>query len=460
MGKTSLFGPRSRPSQTPRRSRSSGGGRAGTARARPGSGPGCRPSTTWSRGRAPRPWPPPARPGAAGGPGPRPRAARRRRRTRPPSPAAARRRGPVGGGPGRRPAGGARAGRPPVGRRVHVRPARPVVAAGRGPALVIWRRTATTSSTTSPAGPAGRPRLTRRPHPPRGADRRGVEDLVAAIWDPDAPAPAPGLHRRTGGHPLFVSELARLPEVGAGGPLPTVVTGAVARRLDGFDRTRRRPRRRQRAGQPTAARRAGEARSGPPRGGRSGSTPPGTPAWSAASRRTSSGSPTTSTARASTRSSTGERAGCTAGSAPPSMARPGPGRAGAAGRSGPPLHPGAHGTTDPGQAIRWAREAAADDRRRAAFTEAAGHLVGSERRCPTPGWPIEPRPARAAPARRGRHPGPLRRARPGTPPPGRGCRPRPTGGSADVALAVQRLGARFATLATRSSPSSRRRARR
>ncbi len=60
-----------------------------------------------------------------------------------------------------------------------------------------------------------------------------VEALVTRVCDaPTAGAHAGELHRRTGGHPLFVSELARLPEFGAGGPLPTVVTGAVARRLE------------------------------------------------------------------------------------------------------------------------------------------------------------------------------------------------------------------------------------
>ncbi len=59
-----------------------------------------------------------------------------------------------------------------------------------------------------------------------------VEELVATMGDPAlASRRAPELHRRTGGHPLFVSELARLPEDGGVGPLPTVVTGAVSRRV-------------------------------------------------------------------------------------------------------------------------------------------------------------------------------------------------------------------------------------
>lgn len=59
-----------------------------------------------------------------------------------------------------------------------------------------------------------------------------VEELVAGISDPQtARARAAELHRRTGGHPLFVSELARLTDLRAGGVLPTVITGAVARRV-------------------------------------------------------------------------------------------------------------------------------------------------------------------------------------------------------------------------------------
>lgn len=59
-----------------------------------------------------------------------------------------------------------------------------------------------------------------------------VEELVGSISGPDVAAElAPELHRRTGGHPLFVSELARLPDVGRGGALPTAVSEAVASRL-------------------------------------------------------------------------------------------------------------------------------------------------------------------------------------------------------------------------------------
>jgi len=59
-----------------------------------------------------------------------------------------------------------------------------------------------------------------------------VAELVETICGPDvARSLSRDLHRRTGGHPLFVSELARLSEVGIDDHLPSAVTGAVARRL-------------------------------------------------------------------------------------------------------------------------------------------------------------------------------------------------------------------------------------
>ncbi len=61
----------------------------------------------------------------------------------------------------------------------------------------------------------------------------GVEELIRAIPGPPASRSlAVDLHRRTGGHPLFVGELARLRAAGDLAALPTVVTGAVIRRLD------------------------------------------------------------------------------------------------------------------------------------------------------------------------------------------------------------------------------------
>lgn len=66
-------------------------------------------------------------------------------------------------------------------------------------------------------------------------DGLGVDDvgqLVASLRGGElASALARDLHARTGGHPLFVRELARLSDVGNGSPLPTAVTGVVERRL-------------------------------------------------------------------------------------------------------------------------------------------------------------------------------------------------------------------------------------
>lgn len=61
----------------------------------------------------------------------------------------------------------------------------------------------------------------------------GVEALVRDIPGPPVSRElAVDLHRRTGGHPLFVGELARLRAAGDLAALPTVVTGAVTRRLE------------------------------------------------------------------------------------------------------------------------------------------------------------------------------------------------------------------------------------
>ncbi len=66
-----------------------------------------------------------------------------------------------------------------------------------------------------------------------GLDRESVEELLGSLAGADiGRSRGAELHRRTGGHPLFVRELANLPELGTGGHLPTAVTGAVARRFD------------------------------------------------------------------------------------------------------------------------------------------------------------------------------------------------------------------------------------
>ena len=61
----------------------------------------------------------------------------------------------------------------------------------------------------------------------------GVEELIStALGSSASRGVAIDLHRRTGGHPLFVVELARLRAAGDVEALPTVVAGAVTRRLD------------------------------------------------------------------------------------------------------------------------------------------------------------------------------------------------------------------------------------
>ena len=68
-----------------------------------------------------------------------------------------------------------------------------------------------------------------------------VQELVASIRGGELGSEvARDLHLRTGGHPLFVRELAQLRDVGDGSPLPTAVTGVVERRLGLMpDETRR-----------------------------------------------------------------------------------------------------------------------------------------------------------------------------------------------------------------------------
>ncbi|WP_372734249.1 AAA family ATPase, partial [Nocardioides sp.] len=60
-----------------------------------------------------------------------------------------------------------------------------------------------------------------------------VEELATSICGPElAKTLARDLHSRSGGHPLFVRELAKLSEAGSGGELPTAITGALTRRLE------------------------------------------------------------------------------------------------------------------------------------------------------------------------------------------------------------------------------------
>ena len=74
-----------------------------------------------------------------------------------------------------------------------------------------------------------------------GLTVEGVEALIRAIPGPPVShALAVDLHRRTGGHPLFVGELAQLRAAGDRAALPTVVTGAVTRRLEALSKESRR----------------------------------------------------------------------------------------------------------------------------------------------------------------------------------------------------------------------------
>ena len=212
-------------------------------------------------------------------------------------------------------------------------------------------------------------------------------------------------------------------------------------------------RRRQRAGQPAAARRAGGRCRGSPAGVVERLDPALDAGLVRTAARTSSGSPTTSFAR---RSTAGWRRRARA-STVASVKRSWPAERGAraAGRPRPALRPRDRDRRTP-RAIHWANEAAVDERSRLAFSEAAGHLRRVRMRRST---------------RMGIDPDVLARllideaddqARSGDPEIARGllaqaARPRRAEGLADVALAVQRLGAKFAARATRSSLSSSRR---
>lgn len=74
-----------------------------------------------------------------------------------------------------------------------------------------------------------------------GLTMEAVEELVRAICGPATSAiAAAALHRRTGGHPLFVSELARLSDEDGERRLPSVVTDAVGLRIDALPEATRR----------------------------------------------------------------------------------------------------------------------------------------------------------------------------------------------------------------------------
>ncbi len=280
-----------------------------------------------------------------------------------------------------------------------------------------------------------------------GLSVEGVEELVGAICGPaTAKTLAPDLHRRTGGHPLFVSELARLPELGASGPLPTVVKGAVARRLDTL---------------PVASRLVLSAAS--VLGNRLRLDVLGAvvnespavindrlaPAIDAGLIRTTSGDELWFAHDLFRETLYGEF-----GTTERSQLH---GRIGDAleariGRGAlvPPGDLARHfrqaiRTNDPARAIHWAREAAMDERQRSAFTEAAGHLRRAREAALGAGWTIEPDLLVQLLIDEADN-----QARSGDPGAARGLlteaakvAPGPTQ-QADVALAMQRLGAKFA----------------
>ena len=274
----------------------------------------------------------------------------------------------------------------------------------------------------------------------------GVEELIDAI--PGVPATrslAVDLHRRTGGHPLFVVELARLTAAGHLAALPTVVTGAVTRRLDALT---------------TESRRFLDVAS--VLGNRvlldvvstATETTPAkvlrglAPAIDVGLLRTAPGDELWFTHDIYRETVYG---GLDASDRPRLH-----GAVGAAlevrRKRGAEVAPGdvaghyvqAIATVEPATAIRWAREAAQDERRRLAFSEAAGHLRRVRLAILDGGWRVKPEVVTQLLVEEADN-----HARSGEPEVARGllvqaerAAPSPEE-RADVALAVQRLGAKF-----------------
>lgn len=274
-----------------------------------------------------------------------------------------------------------------------------------------------------------------------------VEELVSGICGADvARTLAPDLHRRTGGHPLFVSELARLSEAGDWGQLPTAVTGAVSLRLDML---------------PPDTRRILDAAS--VLGNRLLPDVLGVVAGKAAAEIVERLAPAADSGlvqitdademwfshdlfreTVDSMLSVSTRRELHAGIGNALVAR----RA-----RGVPVAPGdlarhfvqAISLVDPQHAIRWAREAAADERGRSAFGEAAAQVRRVREAAADAGIRIEPDLLVALLIDEADH-----QARSGDPDAARGLladaarvAPTPESG-ADVALSVQRLGAKFA----------------
>jgi hypothetical protein len=274
----------------------------------------------------------------------------------------------------------------------------------------------------------------------------GVEELVSAIPGLQASRSlATDLHRRTGGHPLFVGELARLRAEGGHAALPTVVTGAVTRRLDALS---------------TESRRLLEVAS--VLGNRllldvlgavtkvTASTALGhlAPAIDIGLVRTAPGDEFWFTHDIYRETLYGEL-----DAADRSTLHAAVGAALEARRErGVEVPPGdvalhyvhAIATVEPAKAIRWADEAAQDQRRRLAFSEAAGHLRRVRLAALDGGWRIEPDVLTRLLMDEADN-----QARSGDPDVARdllaqAARTAPGPEElADVALAVQRLGAKF-----------------
>jgi len=281
----------------------------------------------------------------------------------------------------------------------------------------------------------------------QGLTLQGVEELIATIHDPTtARTLAPDLHRRTGGHPLFVSQLARLPELGVGGSLPAVVTGAVARRLDSL---------------PDESRQVLDAAA--VLGNRLlpdvlGAVVDLSPAEVVGALEPAIESEVVgataedgfrfahdlfretlySRLNASLRSELHGRVGDAL------EARQGRGASVSPGDLADHFARAAR-TGDPGKAIHWARLASADERHRSAFAEAAGHLRRARAAAADVGWRIEPELLVQLLMDEADS-----QARSGDPDVARSLLAEAAAAApgsvqrADVALAVQRLGAKFA----------------
>ncbi|MEX1162100.1 MAG: AAA family ATPase [Nitriliruptor sp.] len=277
-----------------------------------------------------------------------------------------------------------------------------------------------------------------------GLTVEAVEELVGAIGGPAVSAAA--LHRRTGGHPLFVSELARLSDEDGDRRLPSVVTDAVGRRIDAL---------------PEETRRTLESAS--VLGNRLLpdvlATVDGealaviidrlSPAIDAGVLRTTAQDGTWF-AHDLFREALYDRLDATQRSLLHGLVADALAERSRRGGDVPPSDLARHyakaATSRGGKgAIHWARQAAADERRRSAFTEAAGHLLRARQSVVDAGCSIEPDVlVRLLIEEAGD------RARSGDPDGARSllagaakAAPDPAR-QADVALAVQRLGAKFA----------------